>query len=34
MKKKDLEKRLRKAGWWLDRHDGNHDIWTNGRMEE
>ncbi len=30
MKKKDLEKKLKKVGWWLDRHGGNHDIWTNG----
>lgn len=30
MKKRDLEKKLKKAGWWLDRHGGNHDIWTNG----
>lgn len=30
MKKKDLEKKLKNFGWWLDRHGGNHDIWTNG----
>ncbi|MGZ3632830.1 MAG: type II toxin-antitoxin system HicA family toxin [Parachlamydiaceae bacterium] len=30
MKKKDLEKKLSRAGWWLARHGGNHDIWTNG----
>jgi mRNA interferase HicA len=30
MKKRDLERRLKKAGWWLDRHGSNHDIWTNG----
>ena len=30
MKKKDLEKKLKSFGWWLDRHGGNHDIWTNG----
>lgn len=30
MKKKDLEKKLKALGWWLDRHGGNHDIWTNG----
>ena len=34
MKKKDLEKKLRSFGWWLDRHDGNHDIWTNGNTRE
>lgn len=32
MKKRELEKRLREAGWWLDRHGSNHDIWTNGKM--
>lgn len=30
MKKRDIEKRLRKLGWKLARHGGNHDIWTNG----
>lgn len=32
MKKRDLEKKLSKAGWWLDRHGSNHDIWTNGNI--
>jgi mRNA interferase HicA len=32
MKKRDLEKRLRSFGWYLDRHGGNHDIWTNGNI--
>lgn len=32
MKKKDVEKKLKKAGWWLARHGGNHDIWTNGEL--
>jgi mRNA interferase HicA len=32
MKKRDIERRLQKAGWWLARHGGNHDIWTNGSM--
>jgi mRNA interferase HicA len=32
MKKKELEKRLRQFGWWLARHGGNHDIWTNGKI--
>ena len=32
MKKKDLERKLKKAGWWLDRHGSNHDIWTNGKI--
>jgi len=34
MKKKALEKRLKKYGWWLDRHGSNHDIWTNGEVSE
>ena len=32
MKKRDLEKKLRNLGWWLDHHGGNHDIWTNGTI--
>lgn len=32
MKKRDLEKKLNKAGWWLARHGANHDIWTNGTI--
>ncbi len=34
MKKKILEKELKKLGWWLKRHGGKHDIWTNGEDEE
>lgn len=34
MKKRDLEKKLAKLGWWLDRHGGNHDVWTNGFISE
>lgn len=34
MKKKDLERRLSKLGWWLHRHGGNHDVWTNGTICE
>jgi len=30
MKKRELEKKLKGTGWWLDRHGGNHDVWTNG----
>ena len=33
MKRKDLEKRLRRAGWQLVRHGGRHDIWSNGEGE-
>lgn len=34
MKKKELEKRLRKFGWWFKGHGGSHDIWTNGKIIE
>jgi len=34
MKKKELEKRLQKLKWWLDRHGANHDVWTNGEISE
>lgn len=30
MKKRDLEKRFKKAGWSFLRSGGNHDVWTNG----
>ena len=30
MKKRDLELRLKSAGWWRIREGGNHEIWTNG----
>lgn len=34
MKRKELERKLAKAGWRLLRHGGNHDIWTDGTLEE
>lgn len=34
MKKRDIEKKLSEFGWWLDRHGGNHDVWTNGIESE
>jgi len=34
MKRKELEKALKQSGWWLLRHGGNHDIWTNGERQE
>lgn len=34
MKRKDLEKELKRYGWWLKRHGSNHDIWTNGELYE
>lgn len=34
MKRRELEKRLVELGWWLKRHGGKHDYWTNGVSEE
>jgi mRNA interferase HicA len=34
MKRRELEKRLIIYGWRFDRHGGNHDIWTNGKIFE
>jgi len=34
MKKRDLEKEMKKCGWWFDRSGGNHDVWTNGSITE
>jgi len=33
MKRRELEKRLQKLGWKLDRHGRRPDIWTNGEHE-
>jgi len=33
MKRKDLEKELKKLGWTLNRHGRKHDIWTNDDYE-
>jgi len=30
MKKKRLEKLLRRNGWHLEREGGNHEIWSDG----
>lgn len=30
MKRKDLIKRFKKKGWWIEREGGNHTIVTNG----
>lgn len=30
MKRRDLIKMFEKKGWWLLKHGGNHDIYTNG----
>jgi mRNA interferase HicA len=34
MKKRDLEKQLSEYGWYLGRHGGKHDYWTNGEIFE
>ncbi|CAN2039680.1 mRNA interferase HicA [Candidatus Magnetomoraceae bacterium gMMP-15] len=34
MKKRELEKILRRLGWKFLRHGGKHDIWTNEKREE
>jgi len=34
MKTRDLVKMFKKNGWWLLRHGGNHDIYTNGKETE
>ena len=34
MKKKDLEKLLRKNGWKMERQGGKHEVWSNGISTE
>lgn len=34
MKRKDLEKILKRNGWYLIRNGGNHDVYTNGSETE
>ena len=34
MKRRDLERALRRGGWTFLRHGGRHDIWTDGNREE
>lgn len=34
MKKREVERKLKAFGWWLKRQGGNHEVWTNGDMEE
>ena len=34
MKRRELERRLRDAGWWPLRHGGGHDVWTDGERLE
>lgn len=34
MKRKDLIKRLEKAGFTFERHGGNHDVYSRGKDRE
>lgn len=34
VKKTDLERALKEAGWWLERQGGSHEIWTDGETTE
>ena len=34
MKARDLKNRLKKLGWWLLKEGANHEIWTNGELQE
>jgi mRNA interferase HicA len=34
VKRRELERRLRDAGWRLLRHGGGHDVWTDGERLE
>lgn len=34
MKRRDLEKKLKNAGWHFLRNGGDHDIWTDGKHVE
>ena len=34
VKRRELEARLKKAGWAFIRHGGNHDVWGKGEQQE
>lgn len=34
VKRRDALKVLKKNGWWLNRHETNHDVYTNGYQSE
>lgn len=34
MKYKELIKKLKELGWFLQRQGGNHEIWSNGKIQE
>lgn len=33
MKRKELQKKLKKLGYCLLRNGGNHDVWSNGKRK-
>jgi mRNA interferase HicA len=34
MRTRDLKARLRELGWWFLREGSNHEVWTNGKLNE
>ena len=34
MKRRELERQLRSLGWYLVRHGGKHDVWSDGLRQE
>lgn len=34
MKTRDLKKKLTDLGWYLKREGANHEVWTNGTIDE
>jgi mRNA interferase HicA len=34
MNRRELEERLKEAGWYLARHGSRHDVWTDGEQQE
>jgi mRNA interferase HicA len=34
MNRRELEERLKEAGWYLARHGSRHDVWTDGERQE
>lgn len=31
---RNVENKFKVGGWWLKRHGGNHDVWTNDKKEK
>ena len=34
MKRRELEKQLKKLGWEFKRQGGSHEIWSNGELSQ